>query len=265
MRYSFWLCCNHVRATLRTRFQYTTTTMSTERNLRENSENMEEGSIRGSQLKDPNLKLIVDYLENGILPQDEGRARELVLGSSSYWLLDGILYHVEPDKSLRLIPPDHDREHLFQEAHSGIFGAHLKDAKIHGELLKHNWWPKMRTDICRWCQSCLVCVTRQAGRPIRPPLTPIPVSGPFHQIGVDVIQFPKSHTGNRYGVVFVDYLTKWPEVFATSDQTALTIAKLFVEQIVCHHGVPAQLLSDRGAAFLSHLLTEICKLLGVEK
>ena len=106
------------------------TTMAAERNLRENNENVEEGSIRGSQLKDPNLKLIIDYLENRILPQDEGRARELVLGSSSYQLLDGILYHVEPDKSLRLIPPDHDREHLFQEAHSGIFGAHLKDAKI---------------------------------------------------------------------------------------------------------------------------------------
>ena len=97
------------------------------------------------------------------------------------------------------------------------------------------------------------------------PLTPIPVYGPFHRVGVDVIQFPKSHTGNRYGVVFIDYLTKWPEVFATSDQTALTIARLFVEQIVCRHGVPAQLLSDRGAAFLSHLLMKICELLGVEK
>ena len=83
----------------------------------------------------------------------------------------------------------------------------------------------------------------------------------FHRIGVDVIQFPKSHTGNQYGVVFVDYLTKWPEFFATLDQTALTIAKLLVEPIFCHHEVSAQLLSDRGAAFLSHLLTEICKLL----
>ena len=84
-------------------------------------------------------------------------------------------------------------------------------------------------------------------------------------MGVDVIQFTKSHTGNRYGVMLVDYLTKWPEVFATSDQTALTIAKLFVEQIVCRHGAPAQLLSDREAAILSHLLMEICELLGVEK
>ena len=45
------------------------TTMAAERNLRENNENVEEGSIRGSQLKDPNLKLIIDYLESGILPQ----------------------------------------------------------------------------------------------------------------------------------------------------------------------------------------------------
>lgn len=61
---------------------------------------------------------------------------------------------------------------------------------------------------------------------------------------VDVIQFPKSNSGNQYAVVFVDYLTKWPEVFATSDQTALTIAHVFVEQIVSRHGVPAEILSD---------------------
>ena len=81
------------------------TTMATERNLRENNENMGEESIRGSQLKDPDLKLII---ENGILLQDEGRAGEIVLGSLLYQLLNGILYYVEPDKSLCLIPPDHD-------------------------------------------------------------------------------------------------------------------------------------------------------------
>ena len=222
-------------------------------------------SIRDRQWRDPEIKLIMDYLENGDLPKDERKARKLVLGRSLYQVVDGVLYHMEPDKSLRLIPPVYDQEQLFQEVHGGIFGAHLKDAKIHGELSKHYWWPKMRADICKWCHSCLVCATRQAGRVVQPPLTLIPVSGPFHRVGVDVIKFPKSHAGNQYGVVFVDYLTKWPEVFPTSDQTALTIAKLFVEQIICHHGVPAQLLSDHGAVFLSHLFTEICKLLGVEK
>ena len=63
----------------------------------------------------------------------------------------------------------------------------------------------------------------------------------------------------------MDYLTKWPEVFATPDQSALTIAKLLVEQILSRHGVPCELLSDRGPAFLSKLLKEVCKLMGVRK
>ena len=66
-------------------------------------------------------------------------------------------------------------------------------------------------------------------------------------------------------MVFTDYLTKWPEVFATKDQTALIIAELFVEEIVCHRGFPGQLLSDRGTASLSRLLKKICNLLGVKK
>ena len=38
--------------------------------------------------------------------------------------------------------------------------------------------------------------------------------------------------GKNYAIVFLDYLTKWPEVFTTKDQTAMTIAKLFVQQTV---------------------------------
>ena len=44
------------------------------------------------------------------------------------------------------------------------------------------------------------------GKPIKPPLTPLPVTGPFDRIGVDVIKFPRSARGNKYAVVFMDYL-----------------------------------------------------------
>ena len=74
-----------------------------------------------------------------------------------------------------------------------------------------------------------------------------------------------SQLGNQYTIVFVDYLTKWPEVYPASDQSALTIGNLFVREVVCRHGVPAQLLSVRGKAFLSLLLREVCEVLGVKK
>ena len=41
-------------------------------------------------------------------------------------------------------------------------------------------------------------------------------------------------------MVFVDYLTKGLEVLATGDQAALTIAKLLVEHVISHHGIPPE-------------------------
>ena len=135
---------------------------------------------------------------------------------------------MEADKTLRVVPPRKGRGKLFKEAHGGAFGAHLKAAKIHGELGKLYWWKGMRADIVEWCKACLTCATRQ--RLARPPLTPIPVSGPFDR--VNVIRFPKSNEGNQYAVVFMDNLTNWPEVFRVPDQSALTIARLLVEHVI---------------------------------
>ena len=96
-------------------------------------------------------------------------------------------------------------------------------------------------------------------------MQPIPVGGPFHRVGVDILKLPQTTKGNSYVVVFVDYLTKWPEAFALPDQKAQTIAQVFCEQIICRHGIPEQLLSDRGSNFLSELMLAICEILGVQK
>ena len=48
---------------------------------------------------------------------------------------DGTLYRVEADKSLRIIPPAGDRQKLFEEVHGGLFGEHLREAKMHSEPL----------------------------------------------------------------------------------------------------------------------------------
>ena len=61
----------------------------------------------------------------------------------------------------------------------------------------------------RHCHACLVCASRKGtDRASRPPLQPIPVGGPFHRVGVDILKLPTSFEGNQYAVVFLDYLTK---------------------------------------------------------
>ena len=172
----------------------------------------------------------------GELPEDSRRARELALSKSQYVIRGNVLYYAGSDKNLRVIPPKSYsclRKLMLKHA----FGAHLGEIKVHSQLSQHCWWNGMHTDISKWCKACLVCATRCPSQPFQVPLTLIPVAGPFDRIGVDIIQFPQSHDSNRYAVVSVDYLTKWPEVFPTADQSAATVADLLVREVVRRHRV----------------------------
>ena len=108
----------------------------------------------------------------------------------------------------------------------------------------------MLRDVTLWTRACLTCATHKPGRKVKPPLTQFPVAGAFDCVGMDVLQLPRTRRGNRYAVVFVNYLTKLPEVFPVADQLSATIAKLLVEEVVGRHGLPSEMLSDRGRVFL---------------
>ncbi len=155
---------------------------------------------------------------------------------------------------------------MIHEAHDGRFSGHFAEKKIFELLRRQYWWPGMRTAVRRYRRACLVCALRKGqSRSFKPPLQPLPVGGPFDRVGVDILQLPLTLNGNQYALVFIDYLTKWVEVVAIPDQKAETIAQMFVEYVVCRHGAPKELLSDRGANFLSNLVTEVCKLFDVKK
>ena len=97
------------------------------------------------------------------------------------------------------------------------------------------------------------------------PLISIPVKGPFDRIDIDVLgPFPKSQRDNKYIVVVSDYFTKYPEAFAVPNQQATTIAKLLVG-VICKHGCPSKILTDRGANFTCELIKELCWLLDIQK
>ena len=50
-----------------------------------------------------------------------------------------------------------------------------------------------------------------------------------------------------------------------SDQWALRIAKILVNEVILFFGVPMALLSDRGTKLLSYLIQDLCSILGITK
>ena len=98
-----------------------------------------------------------------------------------------------------------------------------------------------------------------------PPLHPIEVQRPFQIIGVDIMDLPVIKRGNRHVLVFQDYFKKWPMVYAIPDQKSQRIVQILCEVIIPMFGVPGALLSDRGANLTSHLMLDICKILGIKK
>ena len=76
-----------------------------------------EDTFSQRQHRHPETKEIRGFLETRELPIEEKRARELVLSKPTYTILNELLYLLELDKTLRVVPPTSDRHQLFMEAH----------------------------------------------------------------------------------------------------------------------------------------------------
>ena len=220
------------------------------------------------QRKDRHLKEMIDFLQVGVLPDDSSRAKKLTAQEPLFALVDGILFYIDArhGNRKRVAVPSHLREQLLVQSHRGVYSGHFSGNRLYNTLVRHWWWPGMYADAMALCKKCPECaVVTGAGRQHRPPLQPIPVQRPFQIIGLDIMDLPCTEQGNKHVAVFQDMFTKWPMVFPLPDQKAERLAKLLCEEIVPLFGVPEALLTDRGANLLSHLMLDVCTLLGIEK
>ena len=232
------------------------------------AEEIDQSELVELQKQDPELKTVVSFLEHGTLPVDENAAKKIALAGCRFTILDQVLYWIDDSRGhrLRVCVPQCLRDKLLREAHNGKFAGHFSPKAVYSMLAKRYWWEGMFKDVHEHCRSCLTCATYQgSGRRTRSPLIPITVGGPFHRVGVDIMELPRTVSGNRYVISFVDYLTKWVESFPTDNQTSETIVKLLIDHVICRHGVPEALISDRGPNLLSTLMQEVCSLTGMRK
>lgn len=199
--------------------------------------------------------LYKEIMEKGELAEDQ---------TTQYTVLEDKIYRVVklPHKTIYqvYIPPSL-RPQLLHHYHNDPLSGHFGRYKTYKRLQALVYWPRMSVDVRDYVQCCQTC---QMYKPEtrRPPgkLQQIQVSGPWEMLGVDLMgPFPRSSRGNTYLLVFVDYYSRWVEMFPLRKATAEIISQHLVKEIVTRWGVPTYLLSDQGPQFLSSVYEETCK------
>jgi len=116
----------------------------------------------------------------------------------------------------------------------------------------------MGCDMCQWMKN----------RPQQPfgPLVPNKVPNrPWEIISTDLItQLPESNGYNAICVI-VGRLTKRAHFIPINNQfLSKDIAQLLYNKVYPLHGLPLQIISDRGVQYSAKLFQEWCKILGIE-
>ena len=221
-----------------------------------------------SQREDADLLQLIEYMEHRSLPEDPVTAKMIVTQAlKGYYLVDGVLYFedsVVPGRQ-RIVVPAQLRRHILLENHSAVFAGHFAPKKLMRRVSQYYYWPGMKADVYQVCKSCVSCLSTQGHeRRSKPPLKCIDVGEPFECIGMDIKEFDLSSKGNRYALVFQDYLTKWPEVYPIPDHKAHTVADCLAD-LIWRHGVPARIIHDRAPEFLSDVLQDAAAIFGLQQ
>jgi hypothetical protein len=152
-----------------------------------------------------------------------------------------------------------DKYKIISKVHNSVVG-HLGYKPIMRKLhLAKQKWPKMGDHVRIFLKTCSVC---QKMSQIKSVIYATPFTNALYQpmdvLNVDTIG--PLHTdlfGNCYIIVVICCFTRFIELYAAPDTSALSAARALLN----HHGrygVPSKIRSDRGSQFAIELITTFC-------
>ena len=151
---------------------------------------------------------------------------------------------------------------------------------LHGELGKHPgiyktiiayrekyYFPKMAQLIREWVMSCEQCIRESR---IDRSLTRFPlqkpkehITAPEDAILIDLVPELSPSVGYENIVTAMGVFSRYFFAYPTSNQAAKTIVKVLINIMTKHAYLPTTLISDKGAAFMSHVIKEVAGNLGI--
>ena len=149
--------------------------------------------------------------------------------------------------------------------HSSNLSCHPGVTRTTAFIQRRFWWPQMREDVKAFVSACSVCAANKV--PHSPPsgfLQPLPIPRrPWSHIALDFITgLPLSNTFTTI-LTIVDRFSKAVHfVPLTKLPSAKDTASLLVQHVIRPHGIPTDIVSDRGPQFTARFWKAFCTLLG---
>lgn len=164
-----------------------------------------------------------------------------------------------------LFVPDSARSQVLQWGHSSPLACHPGINRTLSLLKRHFWWPTMDADTRAFVSACSVCAQNKSSH--RPPaglLCPLPVpSRPWSHIALDFVTGLPLSQGNSVILTIVDRFSKAVHFVALPKlPTAQETADLLMLHVFRLHGIPKDIVSDRGPQFTSQVWKAFCQALG---
>jgi hypothetical protein len=157
-------------------------------------------------------------------------------------------------------------ELILKEAHETTYSIHLGSEKMYQDLKKRFWWYGMKWEIAEYVAVCDSCqrIKAEHQRPARL-LQPLQIpQWKWDEIEMDfIVGLPRTRTSYDSIWVVVDRLTKATHFIPVkTTYNSAVLAELYMSRIVCLHGVPKKIVSDRGTQFTSHFWQQLHEALG---
>lgn len=100
-------------------------------------------------------------------------------------------------------------------AHDHPWSGHMGVTKTHNRVLKHFFWPGLKSDVVRYCRTCHLCQITGKPNQIIPPAPPTVMGQPFEKVIVHCVgPLPKTKAGNQFLLTTMCASTRFPEAIS---------------------------------------------------
>ena len=179
---------------------------------------------------------------------------------------DDIWYSVDEVPTRCIIPNDDIiRDRIISELYETPLAGHLGVKKTYERVKTYFYWHGMKASIEEFVRTCDTCQRASTKPSENINVHTIIARHPWEVVTIDFLCgfAPATHTKHTSCIVITDKHTRQIHLRScTLNPTAAETAQMFMEMVVCKHGLPKLIISDRGTQFDSTLWLKLFETLG---